>query len=88
MFQAYGDVPFDSGSLIEGRNLIFFFQEQAYRPVHTLHGFKGSLNLAKLDPVSHVFNLKILPPVEIQKSVPAVAGQVAGPVYNLRITGI
>ena len=54
----------------------------------SLHGFKGSLNLAKLDPVSHVFDLEILPPVEIQKSVPAVAGQVAGSVYNLRIAGI
>ena len=69
---------------------IFFFSSRNRHtaPVHTLHGFKGSLNLAKLDPVSHVFDLKILPPVEIQKSVPAVAGQVAGPVYNLRITGI
>ena len=35
-----------------------------------------------------MLDLKILTAIEIQKPVPAVAGQVAGPVYGLRIAGI
>ena len=59
MFQACSNhflirVPF-----VEGRNLVFLFQEYADSPSHPADGLKSGLNLAQFNPVAHVLYLEI-----------------------------